>query len=342
MNALHLSYNDPLFSLILLVATVFILALFNYWWLRYRKNQESSSIEHFFSHFHKEGITPIDEREYDNVPSAIVKQLAHCFFDRADYQSNIELYLALLKRTLPIEEKRDIMQHLGYTYFKAGFLERSQSIFLQIIKQFPRDIHALQALLLVYESKKKFEKALEILDALEILQVDVAHDRDYIVLLSSKQTARNEPQTLIHLYETSPQLVHPIFSLLFTIDATTAWQTLKPTHYRNVLDILWYLDADKLNLDIIATEPFLRQIYSARGDIHSAQESSQFELDILIALTQNKSKKSATLSFEYICTHCRRSAAFAFGRCIHCHHVSSMMVQPKLMKESFEVSNAFL
>ena len=51
-----------------------------------------------------------------------------------------------------------------------------------------------------------------------------------------------------------------------------------------MLDILWRVDKKDLDFDIIAQNGFLRELYTARGDISTATSSLTFELDVLINL----------------------------------------------------------
>jgi len=84
-----------------------------------------------------------------------------------------------------------------------------------------------------------------------------------------------------------------------------------------------------LNFDIISNNAYLRELYTARGDIDSAISSSIFELDILINLS---SKVKATLSFEYICDNCKQVFPFAFHRCSSCHAIDTIGVELALVK----------
>ena len=65
------------------------------------------------------------------------------------------------------------MYLLGKTYFKAGFLERAKKLFLIILKESPRSPDVLKYLLLIYEQLKLYSKALEVIEPLEELKVEV-------------------------------------------------------------------------------------------------------------------------------------------------------------------------
>jgi hypothetical protein len=83
-------------------------------------------------------------------------------------------------------------------------------------------------------------------------------------------------------------------------------------------------------LDIISKNSFLRELYSARGDVELSSRSTIFEFDILIKLQK---KANATLSFEYICNNCKNISPFAFSRCSICHAIDSAQVEWSLSRD---------
>ncbi len=71
------------------------------------------------------------------------------------------------------------MNFLEIHILKVAFLQRSNDIFLRILKFSPRNKNALKSLLLVNEKLKNFKKAKEITQALEELNVDVSVEKVY-------------------------------------------------------------------------------------------------------------------------------------------------------------------
>ena len=66
-----------------------------------------------------------------------------------DYNKAISVYLTLLEHVNDRVKKEELLELLGTTYFKGGFLQRSKDIFLRILKFSPRNKNALKYLLLV-------------------------------------------------------------------------------------------------------------------------------------------------------------------------------------------------
>lgn len=85
-----------------------------------------------------------------------------------------------------------------------------------------------------------------------------------------------------------------------------------------------------MDLDIIAQNGYLRELYTARGDVDLAIKSSVFELNILINLG---GKVNATMSFEYICESCKQVYPFAFSRCTNCHAIDTSRLEYSLTKD---------
>ncbi|MBV5321597.1 MAG: hypothetical protein JZU62_07920, partial [Sulfuricurvum sp.] len=96
---------------------------------------------------------------------------------------------------------------------------------------------------------------------------------------------------------------------------------------------------ENLDLDIIASNTYLRELFSARGSLELAEGSSKFELDTLIALRRCGAGK-ATLEFEYTCDKCNQISFLPFHRCPHCHAIDSVQSIMNLSKERFEENNS--
>ena len=121
-----------------------------------------------------------------------------------------------------------------------------------------------------------------------------------------------------------------VFEYLFRVNPSLAWENFDSSKTEVLTDILWQVDKKDLNLDIITNNGYLRELYTARGDVDLAVNSSIFELNILINLDK---KVSATLSFEYICDNCKVVYPFAFNRCSSCHAIDTSHIEMSLSKD---------
>jgi pentatricopeptide repeat protein len=259
--------------------------------------------------------------------------LAHSYSKNGDYEKCIEIYNEILSMGSS-ENKRETMFLLGKTYFKAGFLERSRQVFLSILKTNPRTPQALKYLLLVYEYMKEYQSALDVLEPLDELGVDIELDSIHLKmmeLLNSTELTQDEKSLkLLKMYKETHQLAYIVFEYLFRVNPKLAWENFDSSKSELLSDILWGVEAKNLNLDIISKNGYLRELYSARGDINLAQSSSIFEFDVLIKL---KGKANASLSFEYMCNSCKQVFPFVFNRCSSCHSVDTSRVEWSLSKD---------
>lgn len=334
MNSFFIEYRDPLFSIIIFFVIIFMIAFFSYWWNKYRFNRDTECLTNFLNQF----STSTSQSElYTLTSSGELSEgswllLANFYYKNGDYEKSIEIYNELLK-ICTYKNRLDIMNLLGTTYFKAGFLERSKQIFLEILKTMPRNQEVLNYLLLVYEYMRDYESALEVLEPLEELGSDVTLDRAYLEILAllcePKYSIQEKTTFLLASYKKHHQLSYMIFEYLFRVNPVLAWEHLDSSKSELLSDIFWRIDEKDLNLDIISKNGYLRELFSARGDIDLAKGSSLFELDVLIKL-QNKA--NATLNFEYICENCKRRYPFAFNRCASCHKLDTNRVEWSLVK----------
>ena len=347
MNSFFIEYRDPLFSIIIFFAIIFMIAFFSYWWNKYRYSEDTKYLTNFLDQFStlpskSELCTLISSGELSEKSWLL---LAASYHKNGDYEKSIEIYNELLK-VCAFENKLEIMYLLGTTYFKAGFLERSKQIFLEILKATPRKPNVLEYLLLVYEYMRDYKGAIEILEPLDELHVDVSLDKNYLEALALLYEPKYSPQEkallLIDAYKKHHQLAYMIFEYLFRVNPSLAWDNFDSSKSELLGDILWQLDAKDLNLDIISKNGYLRELYTARGDLDLAKNSSVFELDLLIKLEK---RSNATLSFEYICDNCKKRYPFAFNRCSSCHVIDTSRVEWSLTKDysmrTTEENNSF-
>ena len=51
MDMFFIEFRDPLFSIIIFFAIIFIITFFSYWWSRYRRTQDSRHLDKFLKQF---------------------------------------------------------------------------------------------------------------------------------------------------------------------------------------------------------------------------------------------------------------------------------------------------
>lgn len=347
MGNFFIEFRDPLFSIIIFFSIVFAITFISYWWGRYRRKEDSKDIDKFVEQFR---TLPSKNELQVLIASGALSQkswllLASAYYKNGDYEKAIEIYNEILQSSREADTKKTMFL-LGKTYFRAGFLERSKQIFLKILKKYPRTPEVLQYLLLVYESMKDYQSALEVLEPLDELGEDISLEREYLEALSilndNKLSDENKCQKLLAIYRQNHNLIYMIFEYLFRVNKKLAWENLDHSKSQVLAQVLWNLNLQELNLDIISQSGYLRELYSARGDLSLAKSSATFELDILIKLDK---RANATLSFEYVCSSCKRTYPFAFNRCSACHAIDSATTEIALsrdyIRELGEESNSF-
>ena len=334
MNSFFIEFRDPLFGIIVFFALIFIIAFFSYWWGRYKQKEDSKHLDRFLSQFR---TLPSQSELKEMIRKGGLSEkswllLANAFYKNGEYEKAVEIYNEILS-TENVSDARDTMYLLGKTYFKAGFLERAKQIFLQILQKNPRTPQALRYLLLIYEHMKEYEAALEVLEPLDALKQDVKMDTIYLQALSilNHKTLQNDEKAskLIEIYSQNHRLSYMIFEYLFRVNPALAWRCFDSSKSEHLIDILWRLPLKDLDMEIVAKNGFLRELYTARGDVNLAHSSLHFELDVLIHLEQ---KANATLRFEYVCDNCKQTFPFAFYRCSACHAIDSVSVEYALVK----------
>lgn len=335
MNSFYIEYRDPLVGIIIFFVLIFVITFFSYWWGRYKKLQDSHHLDKFLQQFK---TLPTENELQIMIQSGALSEkswllLASTFYKNGDYEKSIEIYNELIKRS-DASNSRETMYLLGKTYFKAGFLERSKQIFLEILKNNPRTPQALGYLLLVYEYMRDYKSAQEVLEPLDELEKDIALESVYLQLLSllhdMKLTTEEKISALVALYAKHHLFTYMIFEHLFRLAPKVAWAHFDSSKSEMLIDILWHVDAKNLDLSTIEKNGFLRELYTARGDVAFATRSALFELDVLIQL---KKRANATLVFEYTCENCKQIFPFAFSRCSHCHSIDTSRVTFTLAKD---------
>ncbi|WP_024954054.1 tetratricopeptide repeat protein [Sulfurospirillum arcachonense] len=346
MGSFFIEYRDPMFGLIILFATIFVISFVNYWWGAYKSKEEKDGIEDFIKRF--EIVS--DEGEFKSllkdktIPLESLALLAHGYSKSGDFEKAIGLYLLALERTKHREQKKYILTELGRTYFSAGFLRRSCEVFLDSLKLHPRNEESLKYLSVSYEKLKEYNRAIEVLDSLEELGAQVTKQRDYLKSLSIiydyKLSNSEKIKKLTSMLETAPFLQRKIFEFWQVTQTEVDLKLFETFDHKKLLDLLWLADQKWFDISTCKA-PLLQEISSARGLIEPIKEDNQyFELEVLSNLNSVGYSK-ASLNFEYICEECKNSFPVHFNRCPSCQAIESANIEPIITKEIYEENISF-
>ncbi len=343
MNGLVLEYRDPLFGVIVLFTLIFVISFLTYSFSMYKEKKARREYRKLFKRFE---LGKLKEDDYVhlyktyNLPFDAVVLLASTFLHKGDYTNAINVYLTLLEHVTDRVKKEELLELLGSTYFKGGFLQRSKDIFLKILKFSPRNKEALTYLLISYEKLKEYDKAYEVTESLEELKVNISLEKIYI---NSMQII-NDPITsfdkkcneLLDLYQTNKDIQRVVVQYLLQFNKTSFWTNIELFNTNECMDLLWYLTFDDIDFDAVSKDKFLSELYTAKGFINTFKSSEIFELNILIMLQKDKSNQQADLNFEFICKKCKRIHPIYENRCPHCHSILSFQIQPEITKNYVE------
>lgn len=345
MDTFFIEFRDPLFGIVVFFILLFILSFLSYWWGRYKAAKEHRDLESFLGKFEslEEGEKLSEQVQTNSLTSESWLMLAQCFEHQGNYEKSVEIYHALLSKNRDPLFQKDALLLLGKSFFKAGFLERSRQTFLQILANAPRTPQALHFLILIYEQLQQYDNALEVMESLEELSPQSKAERIYLecrILMGDHRLSLDEKaDRLIQIYQQHRRMGYMIYEWLFTYRPLVGWKHFDQSLSERLSDVLWRIADDNLDLDIIASNTYLRELYSAKGSLSLAEESTIFELDTLIALRQCSSAK-ATLQFEYGCHECKQVSFLPFHRCPNCHAIDSVETIMSLSKERFEENNS--
>ena len=343
MDNIILEYRDPLFGIIILVALIFIISFITYSFSIYKERNARKDYRELSLRFE---LGKLKEEDYVhlyktyNLPFDSILLLASSFLHKGDYNKAISVYLTLLEHVNDRVKKEELLELLGTTYFKGGFLQRSKDVFLRILKFSPRNKNALTHLLLVYEKLKDFQKAKEITTCLEELDVDINIDKVYldslIILNDSILSYERRTELLYEIFKENKIIERIFAAFLIQFNKPFFWEHIEEFNCSKYTDILWYLNSKDINLEKITKNKFLEDVYNAKGYLNNLKHSSDFDLDILILINQHEHKIKASLDFEFICSSCKHSHPIFDTRCPHCHNILTLNVKHHLSKALFD------
>ena len=284
MDNIILEYRDPLFGIILLVALIFLISFVTYSFSIYKERLAREDYRKLSLRFE---LGKLKEEDYVhlyktyNLPFDSILLLASSFLHKGDYNKAISVYLTLLEHVNDRVKKEELLELLGTTYFKGGFLQRSKEIFLRILKFSPRNKNALNHLLLVYEKLKDFQKAKDITACLEELDKDMSVDKIYldslIILNDSILSYEKRTELLYEIFKENKIIERIFAAFLIQFNKPFFWEHIEEFDCSKYTDILWYLNSKDIDLEKITKNKFLEDLYNAKGYLNNLKHSTVFD-----------------------------------------------------------------
>jgi tetratricopeptide (TPR) repeat protein len=341
------AYNDPLFSILLIITISLTIALATYGWGIYKQQKEAGSLLKFLDKFDSaECALDTANMPFESHMFKPLTLLAKAFENSGEYHKAISIYLYLIKNSENDLAKTELMERLGTTYLHAGFLERARSIYVEILRKKPRSKKVLYELGVVYEVMQQYDKAAEVIEPLELLEEDTYKLKKFLAFsqLTSDRSIPTEEklQQLKKLLEEEPSLYRQIISAMLHLDTRIAWENIDPARIKEILDILWFLPNSQLDLDIISDNTQLSTLYYAKGYLQKPMaQSGIFSLD-MIAKARENGFEEADLQFSYLCKKCKQSFPVSFKRCPNCMAINSVEVEEQIAKASTQTDHSLL
>ena len=347
MDGLVLEYRDPLFGIFTIFLVVFIASFLTYAYNIYIERKSRKEYRDFIKKFE---LGDLKEDDYIslyttyNLPFDSIILLASSFLYKGEYNKAVSVYQALLLHVKEPVKKEELLELLGKTYFKGGFLQRSKEVYLKILKFSPRNKQALFHLLFIHEKLKDYTKAEDIMESLDELDVDVKLEKTYMrtlaIIDNERMPIEEKTEKLLTIFNANNLIERLFLQFLLRYNKEFFWKNTHLFIHQKIIDLLWYLDINEINLEIVAQDKFLKSLYSAKGYIKDNSPSELFELTVLISTKNSTLDVNLDLNFYFICSKCKKTIPIYDSRCPHCHSILTLKVKPQLSKGYYEKNSS--
>ncbi len=216
------AYRNPIFGILaLLFMVAFVFFLDSLKRTRAHKRKQDL-IDNLGKQFDSIGLQQnIDEfiAHAKNATQTLIL-IAQTYAKAGDYEQAIAIYKTLSEKPLEMHEKLEILELLGDSYYRAGFLERSKNIFLEILRYYPHNIRILEYYMRTCENLKHYDEAIEALNSLEEIvsanadskssMKKIWHTKNYLKVMqlcsSHHISLADQQEKLLMFYEKDPTL----------------------------------------------------------------------------------------------------------------------------------------
>jgi tetratricopeptide (TPR) repeat protein len=346
LNELFPHFRDPLYGVIAIAIFIFVTSFLTYSYGLYKERIARREYRKLLKRF-KIGNLKEDDFVHlyktFNLPFDSILLLASTFLHKGNYSKAISVYLSLLEVVTENIKKEELLEHLGLAYFKGGFLQRSKDIYLKILKFSPRNTTALKSLLIIYQKLNQYDEAIEILVVLDELNHDVKMERVYIkslkILNDPIISYEKRADILMDMFKQNNSIQRLLIEFLIKYNKPLLWKNINKFDIVNILDLLWYLDFNDIDFEIVNNHKILQQLYTAKGYVDISNDSKIFELHVLIATKKSRIDVKIDLNFEFLCSKCKKTHPIYESRCPHCNSILTFIVEPKIAKQTLNISS---
>jgi lipopolysaccharide biosynthesis regulator YciM len=149
-------------------------------WMTFWRSQNKSSRKRHFSTEYFKGLNYLLNDEQGKALDIFVKlvetdwetidthfALGKIFRRNGEIDKAIKIHQGLIARpSLPERYRNRVLLELGYDYLGAGWFDRAEGLFKEVLIHDPRSEKALQNLILIYEQEKDWHKAIDAAESL--------------------------------------------------------------------------------------------------------------------------------------------------------------------------------
>lgn len=336
-------YKDPLFSIIILLSIIILVALADFTRNRFKAKQKEHSLKALAENFNFYELDSHlnDALHFSKTPKETLIIIAQIYVKSGNFDDAIKIYLAILDKISDLKGKIEIFELLGSAYFRAGFLQRAKEIFIEILKHNPRSENALLLLMQTYEVMGDYNNALEVISCLEEVR-GVEHFRavkTYIKMLilinDSLMSASLREREITKLMAQGARKLALQYFLAH--NPALFWEAILACEdAKNYIDLLWNMPLPREIQNAIQSinaesSKQIADIYRAKGVICDDMACENFELETLRILRKH-SHKHANLGFKYKCKSCQGIFPFDSHRCQNCAEVGEMSVVVEIVE----------
>lgn len=150
------------------------------WYVSLRRNQRNSFDRSRFSTEYFKGLNYLLNDEQDKALEIFVKlvetdwniidthfALGKIFRKNGEIDKAIKIHQGLMARpSLPEKYRDSVLLELGYDYLGAGWFDRAESLFKEVLVHDPGSDKALRHLIMIYEQEKDWYKAIDVAETL--------------------------------------------------------------------------------------------------------------------------------------------------------------------------------
>lgn len=282
--------------------------------------------------------------DVSKYPSSTLTFIANVYVNNGNFDEAIKIYLTMLEKIKDTKEKLDILELLGITYYKAGFMQRSKNIFIEVLKNEPKNINALSLLMQSYEILGEYRKAFEVISCLEELDANINNAKDYIHILmlinDSIMPLNEREQKILEISKKNDFTNKIVLNYLKTYNIDGFWDLIASKEdIKEYIDILWIIENPPL--EKIKNNKGLCDVYRAKGIVDDNIKCDLFELEALRVINKYSNKK-ANLIFKYRCSTCHGIYPFEANRCHSCNELGSINLVMEIIKDDDEESYSLL